>query len=147
MALSADKVRQLRDRHFVAFDVTNALVLYKGSYVGFSTSTGYVVKWADTANYQWLGIVQRGVTGDTTAAENLVEVDCSGAVEQGVSVTGTSAITNVGDLVYASDDNTLTTSAVHGSNVDPIAWVTRWYSSTTCDVMFFTPSEHRCTPA
>lgn len=144
MALSADTIYRSRGRNTMALTTTNAVVFYKGSLVGVSTSSGLAVLWADTANYQFAGIALRGVTGD---GSNEVEVDTSGPILERVAVTGVSAQGNVWDLVYASDDGTFDISAVHGSNVDPIGMIVRWHSSTTCDVMLFTPGEHRAGPA
>lgn len=132
------------NRNRVALKLTNAEVAFKGSLIGLSVTTGYAVSWADTAALEFMGIATTGVTGDTSATPpKEVEVDCTGVIIKRINVTGTSAITHVGDLVYASTDNPADFTLTGTANTDPIAIVTRWYSSATCDVMLLTPAEHR----
>jgi len=142
MALSADVFYETTVTDVNAFPLTNAVTCYAGSLIGLDDSTGYAVLWADTANYIFAGIALKGATGDTSASPVVnVNVNCGGLILKKVSVTGVSAITNVGDKVYATDDNTLTTSAT--SNVQEIGIISDWYSSTTCDVQLYSLAEYQ----
>lgn len=141
MALSADLARKTRPRGITTYKVTNGVQIYAGSFVGIDSSTGYAVLWADSANYRFAGIALNkvlGNTGLTTIPE--VEVNENGVALINVSVTGVSDITHVGDLVYASDDNTFTLTP--SSNVKAVGRVTRWYSGALSDVELFTPDEY-----
>jgi len=142
MALSADHFYETSDPQVIAFPLTNGVTVYAGALVGVDDSTGYAVEWADTANYIFAGVALRQAVGDTSASPVVdVDVNCGGMLLKKIAVTGVSAITNVGDKVYATDDNTFTTSAT--SNVQEIGIITRWYSSTTCDVQLYSLAQYQ----
>lgn len=142
MALATDTPRETASRQVEAVILTNAVVCYAGSFMGVDMSTGRAVLWADTANYVWKGLAERGATGNTSASPPVeVEMDVSGQVLKRIAVTGVSAQSHVGDLVYGTDDGTLTLTAT--SNVGPIGEIVRWHTSTTSDVRLFTPQEYR----
>ena len=125
-----------------SYIVTNALQLFAGGFTGISTSTGLAIKWADTANFQFLGIALAGATGNTSATPKVeVIVDESGLTLQQVSVTGVTDQTSVGTKVYATDDNVLTTTAT--VNVGTIGIITRYYTGSTVDVRLFSAEEIR----
>lgn len=143
MALSADVIRITRGDNRT--DVTSMEgtvdVFYKGAYVAIDTATGLVVVHGDVATYHWLGMVREQVTADGTDAAP-VKIQLGGFTLVKVAVAGVDNQNDVGDLVYASDDGTLTLTAT--ANTKPIGYV-EWYygSSTTCDVRTFTPGESR----
>jgi len=142
MALSADTFYETTVTDVNAFPLTNAVTCYAGSLIGIDDSTGYAVLWADTANYIFAGIALREATGDTSASPVVnVNVNCGGLILKKVAVTGTSAITHVGDKVYATDDNTFDVSAT--SNVQEIGIITHWYSGTTCDVQLYSLAQYQ----
>ena len=142
MALSADQFYETSDPQTIAFQLTNAQVIFAGALIGSDTTTGLAVEWFDTANFIFAGIALRGVTGDTTASPVVdVDVNCGGMLLKKIPVTGVTAITNVGDLVYASDDNTFDVAAT--SNVAEVGIITRFYSGTTCDVQLFSLAQYQ----
>lgn len=145
MALSSDTVRVTRgdNRCDVApFPGTASNVFYRGAYVFLDNSTGLVVEAADTANYNWLGMVREKVTADGAQGDSEVKVLLGGFTLVKVNVTGVDNINDVGDLVYATADDTLTLTPT--SNTKAIGYVSRYYgSSTLCDVITFTPGESR----
>ena len=142
MALSADHFYETSSPVTIAFPLTNGVTCYAGSLMGIDDSTGYAVLWADTANYIFAGLALRGATGDTSASPVVdVELNCEGMLLKKVSVTGVTAITNVGDKCYASDDNTFDVSAT--SNVQEVGIITRWYSGTTCDVQLYSLAQYQ----
>lgn len=141
MALSADKARDTRPRGRNAYVVSDTVQVYAGSLVGINQTTGYLVLWDDAANYLFKGVAERGVLGDTSAdVPPECEVNESGMILNNVSVTGASSIANVGDEVYATDDDTLTLTPT--TNTKPIGQVVRWLTSTYCDIELFTPDEY-----
>lgn len=112
-----------------SFKVSNGVVVYAGAYICVDQSTGYAVLAADTANYLWAGIAQNTVTGDTSASPiPEVRVTTGPLILNYVAVTGLDNVNDVGDLVYASADDTLTLSS--GSNLKAVGQVTR-YSGTS----------------
>lgn len=122
-------------------DATNATTFYRGGFVFLSTATGYIVKAADTANYIWRGVVGREMTGSTSTTPNDVEIITGPMVLNNYSVTGASAVTNQGTLVYATDDQTLTTSAT--SNTKAVGEIIKWLNGTKCDVLLYAPEASR----
>lgn len=145
MALTADKVRATRSQtnnRQETREATNAVTFYAGGLVGEDNSTGRMVKWSDTVNLKFLGVLNKGVVGDTAASPiPRGEVNVSGVTLEKVSVTGVTAIADVGDLVYATDDDTLTKTAT--INVLAIGRIVEFHSGTTVDVHLFTPDEYR----
>ena len=142
MALSADQFYETSDPQTIAFQLTNSQVIFAGALIGIDTSTGLAVEWFDTANFIFAGIALRGATGDTTASPVVdVDVNCGGMLLKKIPVTGVTAITNVGDLVFASDDNTFDVAAT--SNVAEVGIITRFYSGTTCDVQLFSLAQYQ----
>lgn len=115
---------------------------YKGSLVAHKPSTGHAILWTATAGEPFLGLVE---TQSTAAAAltpgTLVEVT-HGAWLKRVAVTGASAVTDVGVLVYAADDDSATMTLTPTILAGAVGRVRRWYSSTTCDVQLFTPEQY-----
>lgn len=117
---------------------------YKGSGVALRPSTGYAVLWDGTAGDLWLGPAVSQIVADASMGyRKMVEVDESGVVLERVAVTGASAVTDIGKLVYAADDDLEAMTLTAGVSVGAVGRVIRWYSSTTCDVRLFTPEEYR----
>jgi len=88
-------------------------------------------------------VVTDTVGGGTPAAmtgDGTVEVIAkSGMKLKNVSVTGASAITDFGKLVYASDNQTYTlTKPTAGV---PVGYISKWNATTYCDIQLFTPAE------
>ena len=134
-------ISQLAGSSILTGDATNAVTFYRGGFVFLSTSTGYIVKAADTANYIWRGIVGREMTGSTSTTPNDVEIITGPCILNDYAVTGASAVTNQGTLVYATDDQTLTTSAT--SNTKAVGEIVKWKTGTTCDVLLYAPEASR----
>lgn len=145
MALTADKIRPTRgaeNNRQETRDATNAVTFYGGGLVGEDNSTGRMVKWSDTVNLKFLGVLNKGVVGDTAATPPKEgEINVSGVTLEQVSVTGVTVIADVGDFVYATDDDTLTKTAT--VNVNAIGRIVKFWSGTTVDVKLFTPDEYR----
>ena len=135
----------------VRYKVKNATTLYPGTLL--ELASGYVQP-LQTAAAVALGVMApttainpnapesgSGITGNTSGTP-VPEVDVFlGRVwlEQ-VAVTGASAITDVGSLVYGdvantAGDHVLTKTST--SNSAAVGRITRWYTGTTCDVELF----------
>jgi hypothetical protein len=126
------------------FDIqaTNTSVFYAGSFVMYSSTTGYGVIPADTSGFLWGGICQRQVTGDTSATPvPRVEIVRGPMILRDYPVTGATAITDQGDQVYCTDNSTLDKSST--SNTKPVGEILRWNSATKCDVLLYAPEASR----
>lgn len=130
MALSAIARHKTADAgagpgNSAAFKISNGVVVYAGAYICVDQSTGYAVLAADTANYLWAGIAQNSATGDTSATEPPeVRVTTGPLVLVDVAVTGLNNVNDVGDLVYATADDTLTLTST--SNLKAVGQVRRY---------------------
>lgn len=150
-ALTATLVRKLRSgSRKQSFPIANAVTLYQGSYVAINTS-GYVTTYAgaaiDTSRAAVIvGFVQphpypadldqslKGDTALTPVPEATVET-AEHILEQ-VAVTGVTAQSDVGKLVYLnSNDNDLTLT--RPQNALALGVIDRWHTSTTSDVRVF----------
>lgn len=126
MALSADKVRSYEIGEENQLVVASSVTIYEGAFVFALKSSGQaVVASPAISTHAFAGIAMYGAT-----AGNLVRVKRNGCVV--APVTGASAA-SVGQIVYASDDDTLTLTA--STNV-PVGQVVRNITSTTCVVEF-----------
>ncbi len=139
----------------ISVPIVAAGIIYDGALVAIAAG-GALQNWAGdlvtAGNTSFLlGIAriteQTGVSAaagesktGTTALDVEAAVDISGLILKGVPIASNSAA-NVGNLVYASDENTFTTVATPGGAA--IGWVTRFLTSTTGDLRIFTPGEYR----
>ena len=153
-ALSAAVSRRIKpagasiQRNFLA---VNSDTIYVGAWVGLpgadalTSSRGYAVPYQDESTILWLGHAAAASPGDMETNNSIVGdtsespvpevgVDIGPLILEQGTVTGVSAQTDVRDLVYASNDNDLTTTA---SNSPAVGRVIYWHSSTTCDVLFY----------
>lgn len=146
MALSADKTRTMRGLRQLAIRMANGVTGYGGGYAGLrgpnhGTSQGDADSFDDENGMIPLGgFLQRQKVGDTSASP-APEAEIGGVsgpddrvlIEE--TVTGAAAQTDVGKMVYLTDDDTLTlTRPTLGI---PIGVIVRWHTSTTCDVYLF----------
>jgi len=148
MALTASVQYTKREPESQSFEVANGETIYNGAYVALNTA-GFAVNVVDTTAFEPVGFAvgfdaenadQTNVTGDGTDAFE-VAVDISGTILENIPVTGLSGQTDVGALVYATDENTFTLSAT--SNIPAVGVVTRYVSNTSVDVLFFSFEQMR----
>jgi hypothetical protein len=123
-------------------------VIYHGALVVIDKATGTppaegVLKNLDdlSGTLDWFVGVARPSTNYVTGDGSTVwcPVDTSGSTIVHVAVTGVAGKPNIGDLVYATDENTLTLSSA--SNIKAVGVVDRYYGTTYIDVKLFTPME------
>jgi len=156
MALTARSThREKPGGQTLSVPITAATVIYDGALVAIAAA-GALENWAgDTVtagNTSFLlGIAriteQTGVavaageskTG-STALDVEAAVDISGVILEQVAVAG-SADAEVGNLVYATDENTFTVTATPGAAA--VGWLTKFHSGTSSNVALFTPGEYR----
>lgn len=113
-----------------------SLQVYKGSIMGLDSATGLAVKFSDTATVRLLGIS----TAETLDVD--ARIDTRGVVLKRVNVTGVTAQTNVGGVVYVATDNPADFKTATNTNNKAVGWITRWYSGTLCDVKLRTPESY-----
>lgn len=137
------------------FVVKPAETIYHGALVGLQiggADDGEVVNWTDAvtaATIVFLGVAvvhaQEGtanesVTGNT-AGTVVLEVDISGVTLQDVAITGHANVTDFGDLVYASDENTFTLTATAGST--PVGYAGKNTGTNRGDLHLFSAGQSR----
>ena len=154
MALTASAAWDVAPgNHLVSLPIQAAEVIYDGALVDVAAGGGLINhddSVTATTNF-FMGVAQ--VTDQTgisaaagesktgnTALSVFCAVDISGIILQGAAVTSSSDA-NVGNLVYATDENTLTMSATAGGQA--VGWLVRSESATVGDVKLFTPGEAR----
>lgn len=141
MALSADVIYSSATSEVQAVPALNGDILYAGALLGVDAD-GYAAPWSDAAGMTLLGICMKQVTGDTSASPvPEANVSSSGMILRQISVTSAAGQTDVGALVFATDDNTFALGLTP-TNVQAVGRVSRYYSGTTCDVQLFTPGEY-----
>lgn len=127
--LAENKARVWRVGKINGLPVIASDIIYQGAAVG-DNGSGYVRPLV--AGDPFRGFAKHKVDNATGSAGDLeVQLLEEGVVK--IPVTGASAVTDVGTRVYASDDDTFTLT--EGSN-SYMGRVTRWISSTTCEVYF-----------
>lgn len=156
MALTARSThREKPGRKFISVPITAATVIFDGALVAIAAA-GSLENWAGDAvtagnTSFFLGVAriteQTGVSlaaGESktgsTALDVEAAVDISGVILEQVSVASSSDA-NIGNLVYATDENTLTMTATPGAAA--IGWLTKFFSGTNANVHLFTPGEYR----
>lgn len=133
--LAADKARayelgDLQDLPMIAADI-----IYEGAAVG-DNGSGLARPLA--AADPFLGFAERIADNSAGAASaKNVRVRTRGSVV--VAVTGAASAADVGEAVYASDDDTFTLTSSGNSAIGKVA---RWVSGTTC-VVYFEALTHR----
>lgn len=143
-AASAD-LTQVRDTEkapkSLSVELKNAAQVYLNAYGAIDTSVGRLKAWADGAGEVLLGPIRAGDNygtglGNTSATQiPAASIQADDHLRYGVAVTGTSAVTDHGSLVYLADDQTFTLT--RGTLGLPIGFVARWITGTTCDVFVF----------
>lgn len=139
------------------YKVANGQTIYLGGIVGLATvsyvpltaARGYAIPYANVANIEYLGVAigspfslstSNTIVGNTSPGSGQVvpevSVETGELILIGVTVTGVSAITDIGRAVYLSTDNP-NDLTVTSNNTPYVGEVERWISSTTCDVRLF----------
>lgn len=131
MVATADILTKQEIGDFNDLPVKASTTIYEGAMVG-DDGSGYAR--GLVAGDPFRGHCFEQVTCGTTAGAKNVKVR-KGTYRMEVTVSGASAVTDVGKQVYGSADNTYTLTK--GSNT-PVGRVVRWVTSTTCVVEFST---------
>ncbi|HWH75556.1 MAG TPA: hypothetical protein VNV16_14960 [Methylibium sp.] len=127
--LAANKPRGYELGEFNELPMIAADIIYEGAAVG---DNGSGLARPLVALDPFMGFAQRKADNSAGAASALkVQVRTKGLIE--LSVTGAASAADVGEAVYASDDDTFTLTS---TNNTPIGKVHRWVSGTTCVVYF-----------
>lgn len=128
MALSADTPRVYAVGEIESYPVAASVTIYEGSAIG-ENGSGYARPL--TAADPFLGFAVRGVSGESAAGTNRVEVKTRGRIQLSISALAVTA--NDRPAVYASDDGTFTLTA---SSNSLIGYVSRWVSTGVAIVEF-----------
>lgn len=148
MALAANGTAVLRDSVQLAAQAATTAAIFNQARVfgghnshGTSATRGRVAPWTGADGEIPLGRATSRQTGDTSATP-IVEatVDMSAYIAKNIAVTGLAGTIadNFKKVYQITDDNTFTlTRPAAGSSTLPVGVVTRFISSTNCDVYFF----------
>lgn len=156
-ALTRYSMRSRNPREVNSYPVRNAMKIYYGALVGISTSgvtDGRLVNWSSGSGaLRFIGIAiptqslaignAVGTAGEVTgnsAGTNECVVDESGPLLENVSVTGLNSADDVGDPVYASDENTFTLTAT--SNVGAVGILARYITGSKGDIQLYSKMEY-----
>jgi len=136
MALSANVIRDFTVGPAIrwnSIEVIDAVVIYVGAAVGLSAGRGRPLIAADS----FLGFADGKVdmVSPASLAAGDLEVRLRRAGDVVLNVVGVTALTDVDDGVYASDDGTFTITAVGNTLIGKIARVID-ATATTCLVSF-----------
>lgn len=133
--LTAQKQRQYGvgfDETFNDLPVAAAVTIEEGSAVGLAAGLARKLVAAD----KFVGFAVKEADNAAGAASAInVKVRRSGSVV--VPVVGVVGVADISKIVYASDDDTFTLTAMGNSKIGHII---RWITGTTCEV-FFTDQE------
>ena len=113
---------------------------YENSLVGIKDGIVAPLGAQSGPNTRFLGVC---TAQESTSANGTkrISVNTSGLRLIKHAVTGASAATDVGKEVYCSTDNTTDLTLTEAATSYPVGRVTRWYSSTLCDVLFYSDRE------
>ena len=130
LAVDKQRVFELDDLSTNEVPIIANDTVFNGAAVGESSSTG--TGRPLVANDNFLGFaIERCVNEGGSASAKLIKVRDKGVVK--LSVTSVSSTADVGDTVYASDDDTFTKASTGNTAIGKII---RWISGTTCMVAF-----------
>ena len=145
MALSANGQAVVKAPHTLALEAVDAAAIYNQSAMmlahpvahGTAAARGRAQAWNDEVGAIPLGFSMARTTGDTSASPIVnAEVDLQSRIFANVAVTGlTGDVTDVGQVVFMTDDNTFTLT--RPSLGHPIGVISRWRSATRADVYCF----------
>lgn len=130
--LAADKSRKfgITEKPHVHVPTIANDCLYMGSAIGESSSTGTYRPLVAGDTFAGFAFAKAENTGGA-ASDIDVELRVEGTVE--LPITGVSSTAQVGDTVYASDDDTFTTASTGNSAIGKII---EWKASTVAEVFF-----------
>jgi hypothetical protein len=127
----------------ISVEIADGVQTYAGGLAairgpGHATTQGYADVLGDTPGLIPLGGFfsdqTLGATSDTPPPEN--NVDLRNKIWKRKAVTGVASRADIGKLVYATDDQTVTLTKP-ADDAMAIGVVVEWHTSTTCDVFLF----------
>ena len=129
-ALTADRETARKEEDVVSFPVYIATAIYKGSIVMLNSS-GYLIPGADTASCKFAGVAMEAVTAAEAVASGTKWLK---VYRKGVFKLGANAIaqSNVGDLCYIYDDQTIEDAAGSVTNDIVCGKIVEYISATSC---------------
>ena len=149
MALTAPVSLRKRPGDMIEFAIGTGTTVFVGAAVMLASGTGRIENLADTAGAEPVGFVTElvpldssdGSAAGVTAGTTKVVVDTNPGIHEDETVVGVVSEVNVGELVYATDENTFTLTAT--TNIPAVGMVARHKTGTTVDVLFFSAEEMR----
>lgn len=123
---------------FGSWAVLSGATIYKGALLGLVVGTGTVTNYDDAAGHLLVGIADGSVS--SAAAGTKIQVRTITSAIFSATVTGTTAATDNGKEIYATDENTYTLTRPSDDAL-PVGIVLFWVTSTTCHILVFGVTE------
>lgn len=130
LAVDKQRVFELDDISTSEIPAIATDIIYNGAAVGESSSTGTGRPLVAGDNFLGFCVERCDNSAGAASAKN-IKVRDKGVVK--LSVATVSSTADVGDTVYASDDDTFTKASTSNTSIGKIV---RWISGTTCMVAF-----------
>lgn len=140
MATTPTTLNGPRDPHSISFQIADGQTVYHGRFAGL-TDAGDLDNYAPAVGTKFAGIVETPegltqATGNSSAAvPPRASVSMRPRILKRYPVTGATGRGDIGEPVYATDNETLDLAAP--ANGDPAGVVTEYHSGTECDVLIF----------
>lgn len=138
-ALSAGANLAVYKPDLQSLEIVDADTVYQNGLVALSA--GEIKDYSGAAGETPIGIAQETVLGNAESPAARAMVDVGPKVLKKVDVSGVTAISDVGAIVYLNTDNFADLTLTRPTRGVPIGFVTRWYSGDDCDVQVFSWAE------
>ena len=137
--------KRVNDPSKIGVQIADAVTLYKDRLHGIrgedhATTQGYADAYAAELGMMFAGRLLDGdglasKLGDTSATPPPeASLNVLPEILKSVTVTGVASQGDLLKAVYATDNQTMTLTKPSSPGAPPIGFVSRWYTSTTCDV-------------
>lgn len=142
---AADRNIKLTSQETIAVPIADTEAVFIGGY--YAIDSGVITELTDAAGSNPAGILvefsdlDTGDGTDTGAAAATPRpegvLDIGGGVVKEVTVTGASALSDVGTEVYLTGDNLADLTISATTTTPAVGLISRYHSGTTCDVLLY----------
>ena len=116
-ATTANRDAHRSEGQYQSYEVYESTTIYKGTLVCLR-SDGYAVSGADTSGYIFVGVAHENVDNSSGASgAKRIKVECMSNNHYVFKYNGSPAITNVGEVMYVVDNQTVGNTSTNGIKV------------------------------
>jgi hypothetical protein len=121
-ALTADRDTDTESGYTPSYQVKGSTTIYLGSIVCVELSSGYVVPGSDTSGLVYVGIAEEYVDNSSGSnGDKSVRVNAQPGLTALLTASGL-AISDIGDQLYISDDQTVAKSTTNSIKIGKLAY-------------------------